>query len=336
MNRRSGLGRGLGSLIPHTGTEPRRLGGTPTLTEIAVADITPNPNQPRVHFDEESLGELADSIAQLGLLQPILVRRVPDGYQLIAGERRWRAARRGRADDGSGGRAGVRRRRAPSRRRWSRTSTARTSPPSRRRRPTCSSSRSSSSPTTRSPSGSARAAHRSPTRCGCSVCRPRCSACSPTASSAPATPRRCSGPRIGRCRSAWPRWRSRRDGRCARRRRSCAPGECGRTMLRRPMTAGRRDVTTRHRRRGADASAAAGSARARGVARRPSRHPRRGADGFQARQDRPSSSPTWRISSGSIASSSSDKSLNGRLTSTRRWSPQTSSRYLHRGGQLCG
>ena len=54
----------------------------------------PNPNQPRVHFDEESLGELADSIAQLGLLQPILVRRVAEGYQLIAGERRWRAARR--------------------------------------------------------------------------------------------------------------------------------------------------------------------------------------------------------------------------------------------------
>jgi ParB family transcriptional regulator, chromosome partitioning protein len=94
MNRRSGLGRGLGSLIPHTGNEPDVSGGAPTLTEIAVSDISPNPNQPRVHFDEESLAELADSIVQLGLLQPVLVRRVPDGYQLIAGERRWRAARR--------------------------------------------------------------------------------------------------------------------------------------------------------------------------------------------------------------------------------------------------
>ena len=94
MNRRSGLGRGLGSLIPHTGTEPKDTTGAPTLTEVAVGDITPNPNQPRVHFDEESLAELADSIAQLGLLQPILVRRDGDGYQLIAGERRWRAARR--------------------------------------------------------------------------------------------------------------------------------------------------------------------------------------------------------------------------------------------------
>jgi ParB family chromosome partitioning protein len=64
------------------------------LTEIPVVDITPNPNQPRVHFDEEALGELAESIAQVGLLQPILVRRAGDGFQLIAGERRWRAARR--------------------------------------------------------------------------------------------------------------------------------------------------------------------------------------------------------------------------------------------------
>ena len=93
MNRRSGLGRGLGSLIPHASTEADSS-DTPTLTEIAVAEITPNPNQPRVHFDEESFGELADSIGQLGLLQPILVRRIADGYQLIAGERRWRAARR--------------------------------------------------------------------------------------------------------------------------------------------------------------------------------------------------------------------------------------------------
>ena len=76
MNRRSGLGRGLGSLIPSANIDAA-ASETPTLTEIAVADIVPNPNQPRVHFDEESLGELADSIAQLGLLQPILVRRTP-------------------------------------------------------------------------------------------------------------------------------------------------------------------------------------------------------------------------------------------------------------------
>ena len=120
MNRRSGLGRGLGSLIPHGERRTRRRAtAPPVLTEIPVADITPNPNQPRVHFDEESLGELADSIAQIGVLQPILVRRVDDGYQLIAGERRWRAARRAglatvpavvrRSDDVERRRAGARR-----------------------------------------------------------------------------------------------------------------------------------------------------------------------------------------------------------------------------------
>jgi len=95
MSRRSGLGRGLSSLIPQA--EQSTGGGDvdrPSLTEIAVGDIVPNPHQPRVHFDEESLSELAASIAQIGVLQPILVRLTPAGYQLIAGERRWRAAKR--------------------------------------------------------------------------------------------------------------------------------------------------------------------------------------------------------------------------------------------------
>jgi ParB family chromosome partitioning protein len=94
MNRRSGLGKGLSSLIPHAGAEPAADGDTPVMAEIAVSDITPNPNQPRVHFDEESLTELAASIAQIGMLQPVLLRRADPGYQLIAGERRWRAAKR--------------------------------------------------------------------------------------------------------------------------------------------------------------------------------------------------------------------------------------------------
>lgn len=95
MSRRSGLGRGLSSLIPQAerpGSDDAE--GRPTLTEIAVGDITQNPNQPRLHFDEESLAELAASIAQIGVLQPVLVRATDAGYQLIAGERRWRAAKR--------------------------------------------------------------------------------------------------------------------------------------------------------------------------------------------------------------------------------------------------
>lgn len=95
MSRRSGLGKGLSSLIPQTEQSAGRgEGERPTLIEIAVGDIAPNPHQPRVHFDEESLTELAASIAQIGVLQPVLVRLTPSGYQLIAGERRWRAAKR--------------------------------------------------------------------------------------------------------------------------------------------------------------------------------------------------------------------------------------------------
>jgi ParB family transcriptional regulator, chromosome partitioning protein len=95
MTRRSGLGKGLSSLIPPVdGGAAVAAGDSPTLVEIPIADVVPNPHQPRVHFDEETLAELAASIEQMGVLQPVLVRRVGDRYQLIAGERRWRAARR--------------------------------------------------------------------------------------------------------------------------------------------------------------------------------------------------------------------------------------------------
>ena len=94
MNRRSGLGKGITSLIPLAETGTVDSSGPPALAEVPVSDISPNPHQPRVHFDEESLSELAASIDQLGVLQPILLRPVDGGYQLIAGERRWRAAQR--------------------------------------------------------------------------------------------------------------------------------------------------------------------------------------------------------------------------------------------------
>jgi ParB family chromosome partitioning protein len=94
MTRRSGLGKGLSSLIPPTVVDDTG-GEVGVLAEIAVEAVSPNPNQPRMHFDEESLVELAASIAEMGILQPILVRPLDDGdYQLIAGERRWRAAQR--------------------------------------------------------------------------------------------------------------------------------------------------------------------------------------------------------------------------------------------------
>jgi ParB family chromosome partitioning protein len=92
--RRGGLGKGLGALIPPGGTEgaAAETGG---LDELLLASIKPNRFQPRDHFDEEALGALADSIREVGVLQPVLVRPVGEGeYELIAGERRWRAARR--------------------------------------------------------------------------------------------------------------------------------------------------------------------------------------------------------------------------------------------------
>jgi ParB family chromosome partitioning protein len=64
------------------------------LQEIPIASIRPNPQQPREYFDEEALAALADSIREVGLLQPVLVRQQGDDFELIAGERRWRAARR--------------------------------------------------------------------------------------------------------------------------------------------------------------------------------------------------------------------------------------------------
>ena len=76
---------------------PRDGGGTSTgLQEISVSSIDPNPNQPRNHFDEDSLAELSASIKAIGLLQPVLVRpsSTPDRFELIAGERRWRASKR--------------------------------------------------------------------------------------------------------------------------------------------------------------------------------------------------------------------------------------------------
>ena len=94
MARRGGLGKGLGALIPPGGTETPTAAAAGGLQELPVNAIKPNRYQPRDHFDEQSLGALADSIREVGLLQPVLVRPEGEGYELIAGERRWRAARR--------------------------------------------------------------------------------------------------------------------------------------------------------------------------------------------------------------------------------------------------
>jgi len=83
----SALGRGLASLIPQRGTAPGAV------IEVPLARVTPSPYQPRRHMDDAGLEELAASIREHGVLQPILVTETLDGYQLVAGERRVRAAR---------------------------------------------------------------------------------------------------------------------------------------------------------------------------------------------------------------------------------------------------
>ena len=94
MARRSGLGKGLSALIPTEVTGDR----SSSLREVPIGSIKPNPRQPRVNFDEDTMSSLAASIKELGVLQPVLVRQIgslaADDFELIAGERRWRAARR--------------------------------------------------------------------------------------------------------------------------------------------------------------------------------------------------------------------------------------------------
>ena len=94
-----GLGMGLQALLgeaarpPASDSDGSSRGG---VREIEIARIKPNPNQPRVQFDEDSLDELAESIRERGVLQPILLRPEGENFQIIAGERRWRAAQRAR------------------------------------------------------------------------------------------------------------------------------------------------------------------------------------------------------------------------------------------------
>ena len=96
-NAKRGLGRGLGALIPTTPATPAPAGTA--LSEISIDAIAPNPRQPRQNFDAAALQELADSIREHGLIQPLVVTRAANpgaagpAYTIIAGERRWRAAR---------------------------------------------------------------------------------------------------------------------------------------------------------------------------------------------------------------------------------------------------
>lgn len=88
MIKKSGLGKGLGALIPENEEKVDNA-----ITEIKLTDIEPNDKQPRKEFDDSALTDLSESIKEHGVVQPIIVRRLGNGYQIIAGERRWRASR---------------------------------------------------------------------------------------------------------------------------------------------------------------------------------------------------------------------------------------------------
>lgn len=92
--RKAGLGRGLDALIPSVTTETELS----EFLHVPVDEIKPNPDQPRSRFDDESLAELAASLKEVGVLQPVVVTKTDDAFVLIAGERRWRAAKQAGID----------------------------------------------------------------------------------------------------------------------------------------------------------------------------------------------------------------------------------------------
>ena len=97
VKKRGGLGRGLNALVSEaeyeTGGSATSAANTASETKLPIEDIVPNPNQPRIHFNETELRELSESIQEHGILQPLLVRKHGNGYEIIAGERRYQASK---------------------------------------------------------------------------------------------------------------------------------------------------------------------------------------------------------------------------------------------------
>lgn len=87
------LGRGLESLLPTNFDKSLLLSSDERIQNVFISEIQPNPDQPRKHFDEQAIADLSASISQHGVLQPIIVSPVKNGYEIIAGERRWRASK---------------------------------------------------------------------------------------------------------------------------------------------------------------------------------------------------------------------------------------------------
>ena len=94
MAKMSGLGKGLDALLTSPIIEEEKIQEGEVIQNLKVIDVEPNKNQPRRNFDEESIEELANSIKEYGVIQPIIVSKQDDYYQIVAGERRWRASKK--------------------------------------------------------------------------------------------------------------------------------------------------------------------------------------------------------------------------------------------------
>ena len=101
MAKKTGLGKGLDALFINTPEEEEIREGE-KLLNLNINEVEPNRNQPRKRFDEESLEELAESIKRYGLIQPIIVTKKDGYYEIIAGERRWRACKKARSKRDTG------------------------------------------------------------------------------------------------------------------------------------------------------------------------------------------------------------------------------------------
>lgn len=94
MTKKTGLGKGLGALLVNNVIEEEKVQEGETVQSLKIIEVEPNREQPRKNFDEEALEELASSIKEYGVIQPIIVTKQDDYYQIVAGERRWRASKK--------------------------------------------------------------------------------------------------------------------------------------------------------------------------------------------------------------------------------------------------
>ncbi len=94
MTKNTGLGKGLGALLANNITEEEKIQEGEVIQNLRVIDVEPNKEQPRKNFDEESIEELANSIKEYGVIQPIIVTKQDNYYKIVAGERRWRASKK--------------------------------------------------------------------------------------------------------------------------------------------------------------------------------------------------------------------------------------------------